>query len=373
MVTGPPPGIASRAFRARFRRSCSICVRSARTRPRPPPGPDLDLHVLADHPSGASGRAARPRRSGRGGAAPAFEPRLKARSWRVRAAARSAAWSAGTRRAPAGWPGPRARRASSTWPVITKSRLLKSCTIPPVRRPSDSSLSEVEGPAAGVRGTRAITWRRSRRTRATRASWPGLAPAGRQTSAWQPGQPASGEACSTGIARSPAAPSAGRSPRRDPPPSRSARRSRGRRRSGQRSSRARATGPARDGPVPQPLEVRGRCRRRIVGIAESRRGAGRASSAGRSRRASTRARAFERRVVCPSRAPGPQGEAAGIAHYPGRGLVSGSGCGIGVPSSLAEATIPSRIRRIPPCLPPLVRVRAHQEQALIRKPAQKDA
>ena len=64
--------------------------------------------------------------------------RLNASSWRTRRAARSEApmmcWTFRRR----GSSGGRPRRSSSPWPMMTISRLLKSCAMPPARRPTAS-------------------------------------------------------------------------------------------------------------------------------------------------------------------------------------------------------------------------------------------
>ena len=64
--------------------------------------------------------------------------RLKARSWRTRRAARSAApMTCCTFRRRGSSPAS-PRRSSSPWPMITMSRLLKSWAMPPASRPTAS-------------------------------------------------------------------------------------------------------------------------------------------------------------------------------------------------------------------------------------------
>jgi len=134
IVSLPPCGIASRAFTARLSTICVICVGSASTRPNPADA--LTTSAMSSpirRRSIGSIPAIVVLRSRILGASTCFL--LNASSCRVR----SPAWLAAslmtrTRRSRVSSPS-RSVSSSSPWPVITVSRLLKSCATPPASRP----------------------------------------------------------------------------------------------------------------------------------------------------------------------------------------------------------------------------------------------
>ena len=135
-VSVPPPGMASRAFTARFITTCSRWVRSART----VTGAGASTASTAtrspstrrSRPASAETTSFRSSTSARAG-----WQRPNRRSCRTRAVARSAARARSSNSAavPASSAGD---RSSSAFPRMTVSRLLKSCAIPPASRPTAS-------------------------------------------------------------------------------------------------------------------------------------------------------------------------------------------------------------------------------------------
>ena len=141
MARVPPSGIASLAFRARFMSTCPICPGSTSTRPR---------SGSSRVPSSMSSPIRRSRIS-RVSMTTAFRSttcarstwrREKARSWRVRSAARRAAVRICSSRGRFSSPAWSFRRRSSAWPSTTPRMLLKSWATPPARRPTASSFCD---------------------------------------------------------------------------------------------------------------------------------------------------------------------------------------------------------------------------------------
>ena len=130
----PPPGMASRAFTARFMRTCCIWLGSTLTRPEPSTGStdSSTSSPIIRWSIGTSSATSGPSSSTRGWTTCL---RLKARSWLVSATARcDVFWIRSTSRCIGS---PALSRPSSMWarPLITVSRLLKSWATPPASRP----------------------------------------------------------------------------------------------------------------------------------------------------------------------------------------------------------------------------------------------
>ena len=137
----PPAAIASRALTTRFITTCSICPRSA-------------LTWASDGARSVSSRTFSPiiRRSirSRSTTTPLTSMtagwmicrRLKASSWLVRAAARSAARRISSMSSRFGSSGPSCSATMSPYPRMAVSRLLKSWATPPASRPIASILTE---------------------------------------------------------------------------------------------------------------------------------------------------------------------------------------------------------------------------------------
>ena len=167
MVTRPPRGMASRALTIRFRSTCSSWPGSAFTHPRSWAGtvtrsmssPIRRRSIFSTCATTLLTSSTRISRTCR---------RLKARSWRVSAAARCAASTINvTSRAPG--PSP-PRRCWRKWqrPVITVRRLLKSWATPPASCPTASIFCDWRS-CSSIRRSR-VTSRRSA-TWLTRRPW----------------------------------------------------------------------------------------------------------------------------------------------------------------------------------------------------------
>src|SRR5574341_215077 len=133
----PPCGIASRALTARLTTICSIWAGSAVTRPRS--GSSAVTSSMCSPISRWSiwtTPATTWLRSSTLGWSICL--RLKASSWRVRAAARSAVFLISSTSRRSGSSAGRRRSMSSLRPVTTVSRLLKSWAMPPASRPTAS-------------------------------------------------------------------------------------------------------------------------------------------------------------------------------------------------------------------------------------------
>ncbi len=139
MVRLPPDGIASDAFTARFIMTCSICPGSALIRPSDSPARKMNA---------MSSRTSRFRMLNISETSEfRFSTlgcniciRLNANNWRVRDAARSLAFSICRAFPYSGLAGSSRSSIKSPWPLITVSRLLKSCATPPASRPIASIL-----------------------------------------------------------------------------------------------------------------------------------------------------------------------------------------------------------------------------------------
>ncbi len=137
MVSSPPPGMASRALTARFRSTCSSPPRSPSSSNSPGSGrTTISMSSLITRRSILRIPFASSLRSRISGLI--SWRRLKARSWRVRPAARSAAARISRRWSSVAMPFSRSVSATPAWARITCRTLLKSCATPPASRPTVS-------------------------------------------------------------------------------------------------------------------------------------------------------------------------------------------------------------------------------------------
>ncbi len=168
MVRRPPVGMASRAFTARFRTICSSCVGSAFTRYRS--GARAVVRSTSSPTSRFSSRYAWSMTAfGSITFGSTMALRLNASNWLVTAAARSPASRMAATASRFGSPGASAPSTRSPYPLMTVSRLLKSCATPPASRPTASSFWAWRNWSSSLR--------RSVRSRATTTNPCGPAPA----------------------------------------------------------------------------------------------------------------------------------------------------------------------------------------------------
>ena len=179
MVSRPPSGMASRALTTRFMITCSSWLGSAFTLPRSGRGTKTSCIVSpSSRWSMACIPSTMPLRSSTLGASTCL--RLKARSWRVSAAA---CWEAS--RIPStfrrsGWSSGIFRRMRSLSPWITMRRLLKSWAMPPASWPTASIFWAWRSWSSLSRSATSARFRSVRSTVRPR-SWRGRPPLSRST------------------------------------------------------------------------------------------------------------------------------------------------------------------------------------------------
>ncbi len=152
IVSRPPPGIASRAFTTRLSTTCSICAGSASTRPTP------GATVVTSSTSSPISRCSIGSRSATTTSSARTRVcstclRLKARSWRVRVAARSPTRLISSTSLRTGSSARRRCSSRSLRPEMTGNRLLKSWAMPPASRPTASIFCDCRSSASRRRGS----------------------------------------------------------------------------------------------------------------------------------------------------------------------------------------------------------------------------